>query len=189
MNSVIVNNNSISSALPKILLDVSSKMTTLQLGIISLVPNNVLGYNMYKSSSSLSMIQMEEQFEKRLELGLTLLRKYDDASGSVAACESAFHYLIQSMDGTSTTTTARGATEESYSLRDTTTDGRRDYLTSRVLLAGRNHNDGGRLLSKALLCMGEARLALSSSLLGSQDMREMELMKAKESLEAAVSTF
>ena len=50
------------------------------------------------------------------------------------------------------------------------------------------NEDENRVLLKALICMGEAKLALFSSPFGSLDIRNAHLMDAKDSFEAGVSS-
>ena len=111
-----------------------------------------------------------EQFEKRVEVGQSLLRKYDDASGSTAACGNVVRAILDNRH------------------RVTREDNARDlvhWISSTMAVLNEDEN---RVLLKALICMGEAKLALFSSPFGSLDIRNAHLMDAKDSFEAGVSS-
>lgn len=118
-----------------------------------------------------------EQLERRLALGFDLLRRNDDASGSSAACEFVVRAIL---DG------AGGGGKSSYD----EVGGRRDGdLASIVSSSTSLDADEAGLLSRALLCVGEANLASSLSSHGPRFLstRAGALIRARESLEAAVS--
>ena len=112
-----------------------------------------------------------EQFEKRVEVGQSLLRKYDDASGSTAACGNVVRAILDNRH------------------RVTREDNARDLVHWISSTMAELNEDENRVLLKALICMGEAKLALFSSPFGSLDIRNAHLMDAKDSFEAGVSNF
>lgn len=150
-----------------ILLGISSVASAAQLRILSLVHEYSQYIPALFDTTTKSTVPLE-QLEKRLELGVSLLRKYDDASGSAAACEGALHGILDS----------RGFVGD---------ENRRDYMSLVSTSTAAFSVDEIQLLSKSLLCLGEARLALFSSSFGSQSIKKGQLMMAKESFEAAVS--
>jgi len=169
MNSVISQNSSIEESAPKILLDLSAGIAAAQLGTVSYVQElsqHIIAL-LPPFGSKRDLVSIE-QFEKRLELGLNLLRKYDDASGSAATCESTLHAIVDSQG----------------EWRDESVSEFLSMVSSSLAIFGANEN---RLISKALLCLGEARLALFSSSFGSQAIKRGHLMNAKESFEAATA--
>ena len=166
VNSAI-NNKTLGDTLHAMLSDLCTTLSTAYLLIISIVK----GLSRDKILSVLPSYDTKkvalpiEQLEQRLELGFDLLRKYDDASGASAICESALHSILES----------HGEPQhESWT----------GSISSIALLFDIKEN---RLLSKAYHCLGEATLALFSSSIISQTLKNELLTKAKESFESSVS--
>lgn len=118
-----------------------------------------------------------EQLQKRLGLGRSLLSKMNDPLGAYVACSSVTGAVIHHhQKGSITTITDCGGLKSS--------------VLSCLAYLGEDEN---RLLADALLCMGEAKLALfspaavSSLILGNLEARKAELLNAKEALESSVS--
>ena len=177
LQSAIHNNSSIKTNAPKALLDILAKTSAVQLTIGSFVQDfgkQVVSSVFGTSKEEVDSIHQQQinQFEKRLVIGQNLLRKYNDASGSVAACERTL-----------------------YSVLDSTKEGGSGYYTQQESLSSSSISsfmtslkvDESILVVQALLCVGEARLALHSSPLGSDEMRGAQLIQAKDIYEAAVS--
>jgi hypothetical protein len=163
INSAI--NNTIAENSLKLLSNLSTRLSVAQLMFVSFVD----GLNRNKILSLLPSFDVRkdkiprEHLEQRMELGFDLLRKYDDASGSLAVCENVLHTVL---DG-------RGEPH----------DGSETEISSMALFDV-NEN---RLLSKAFLCIGESRLSLVSSSLVSQSDKKELLEMAKDSFKSAVS--
>ncbi len=128
----------------------------------------------------------------RLALGIDLLRRHDDPVGSSAACEFVVRAILEEGKGG-----GRGGIGIDRG------GGRWDLLatlassSSSSSLTSSLDDSETRVLSKALLCVGEAALASwSSPLLSSsyhrgshhRSTRDAVLVRARESLEAAVSS-
>ncbi len=166
VNSVI-NNKNLGDALNAMLSDLCTALSTAYLLIISLVK----GLSRDKILSVLPSFDTRKvalpigQLEQRIELGFDLLRKYDDASGSSAICESVLHSILDSHGEPQ---------DESWT----------GSISSIALLFDIDEN---RLLSKAYHCLGEATLALLSSSIISRKLKKKLLTKAKESFESSVS--
>ena len=111
-----------------------------------------------------------DQFEQRIELGVNLLRKYNDASGSEATCESVLQAII--------------IDKEKKNNRQQ--DNLLYLVSSSTSTLNINEN---RILSQTLLCLGEARLSMysDSSFSSSKLIKRGQLMKAKDSYEAATA--
>lgn len=166
VNSVISNMN-LGDALHGMLSYLCTTLSTAYLLIISIVK----GLSRDKILSVLPSFDTRKvalpigQLEQRLELGFDLLRKYDDASGSSAICESVLHSILRS-HGEPQDESWKGST------------------SSMTLLFG---VDEYNLLSKAYRCIGEAKLSLFTSSITSQSFKNELLTKAKENFESAVS--
>ncbi|KAL9191210.1 hypothetical protein ACHAXT_000916 [Thalassiosira profunda] len=106
-----------------------------------------------------------EQLQERITTGRTLLREYDDAAGSSRACEGAVRAMI---DG-------RGSKPDTKELLS--------LASSASVSSAAERN----LLAEALVCMGEAQLASSSSPASSAAMKGVHLAEAQESFEAAAT--
>ena len=107
-----------------------------------------------------------EQLDKRITMGFNLLSGYNDVAGSISACEGVLFGLLRKGK-------AMGSDGLDFKM-----------ISSSI---SRLSADESQELSRALLCVGEARLASFSSTFGSDEMKRDELTKAKESLESAVS--
>ena len=112
------------------------------------------------------------QFERRLEVGKNLLRKWDDASGSNAACSGVVYAILKTNKG--------GDINDALDAKDLLS-----FVSLSVTLL---KEDEVRILSEALVCMGEARLALfSASITSSRKIKRDQLIYAKEIYVASVS--
>lgn len=118
------------------------------------------------------------QFQRRLELGQNLIRKFDDPSGSEAACAGVAQAMIQKTSG---------------EFRKVDSSHEKDSLMSSLSSSMPLFNEEeSRILSDAYLCIGEARLSLFSSSFSSalglkiNDAKKEKLMYAKEGFEASV---
>ena len=121
------------------------------------------------------MVASTEHHERRLALGFDLLRRHDDASGSYATCESVLRAIVNDYKyrGSSSSSSNNDLTNLVLSLPTTS------------LLNTNNHES--RLIVRALLCIGESNLALSTRSHGSKSIRLLQLTRAMESLEAATA--
>jgi hypothetical protein len=121
------------------------------------------------------MVVSTEHHERRLALGFDLLRRHDDASGSYATCESVLRAIVNDYKyrGSSSSSSNNDLTNLVLSLPTTS------------LLNTNNHES--RLIVRALLCIGESNLALSTRSHGSKSIRLLQLTRAMESLEAATA--
>lgn len=164
----VINNTSVGDALHVMFSELCTLLSTAHLLIISLVK----GLTLHTILSALPSYDTRkvaipiEQLEQRLELGFDLLRLYDDASGSSAVCESVLHRIWDSHGGEPQDESSKGSGSSLSLLLDA---------------------DENRLLSKAFLCMGEAKLALFSSSFVSQSFKKELLIQAKDNFESAVS--
>lgn len=160
VNSVISNTNGMLS-------DLCTTLSAAYLLVISLVRglsrDKIL--SLIPSFHTRKVALPIRQLEQRLELGFDLLRKYDDASGSSAICESVVHFILRSHG----------------ELQDENWKGSASSMTSLFSV------DENKLLSKAYRCVGEAKLSLYSSSITSTSFKSELLTNAKESFESAVS--
>jgi len=118
------------------------------------------------------MVDSTEHYERRLALGFDLLRRHDDASGSCATCESVLRAIVNDYKFRGSSSSNNDLTSLALSLPATS------FNT--------NNHEGG-LISRALLCIGESNLALSTRSHGSKSIRMVQLTRAMESLEAATA--
>ena len=118
------------------------------------------------------MVVSTEHYERRLALGFDLLRHHDDASGSCATCESVLRAIVNDYKFRGSSSSNNDLTSLALSLPATS------FNT--------NNHEGG-LISRALLCIGESNLALSTRSHGSKSIRMVQLTRAMESLEAATA--
>lgn len=118
------------------------------------------------------MVVSTEHYERRLALGFDLLRHHDDASGSCATCESVLRAIVNDYKFRGSSLSNNDLTSLALSLPATS------FNT--------NNHEGG-LISRALLCIGESNLALSTRSHGSKSIRMVQLTRAMESLEAATA--
>jgi hypothetical protein len=135
----------------------------------------------YVVSSFLSVVNSQkksfplDQLQKRLQLGQSLLSELNDPLGAHVACSSVTSVVIHNFHD-------KGNVVGSLT----------SSIFSRLPFL---NDDENRLLADALLCMGEAKLALlqpskvSSLALRNVKAKKIELMHAKEAYEASVSIF
>ena len=183
MYSFVVTNKelSVEESVYKTISDMSVMWSAAHAGILSFVHElnvDIKSVKLLPSLSSTSSIFSYtkklplDQFEKRVEVGNNLLRSYGDATGSEASCQSVLNAI--------TSDSSRGRKDKNKvgSLHSQVTS-----LMS-VLTASEN-----RVLSQALLCVGEAQLAMfSDSSFGSSTVvKKRQLKKAKESFEASIA--
>lgn len=102
------------------------------------------------------------QYRKRLLLGQNMLKKFDDPSGSEAACTGVVKVMIQKA----------------------LSDDQGDTLHSAISVL---NEEESRILADAYLCVGESRLLLFSSSYSTNAMKRSQLQLAKESFEQSVS--
>ena len=180
----VISNNvelSVEESVYKTISDMSGMWSAAHAGILSFLHElnvDIKSVKLLPSLSSTSSIFSYtkklplDQFEKRGEVGNNLLRSYGDATGSEASCQSVLNAI--------TSDSSRGRKDKNKvgSLHSQVTS-----LMS-VLTASEN-----RVLSQALLCVGEAQLAMfSDSSFGSSTVvKKRQLKKAKESFEASIA--
>jgi len=175
MHSVINNADIDKSSYPTIITDgYDYVLNTFQLlGVVSYVQDFTKHITALLPSISFDSTTKRhfpmDQFEQRIELGVNLLRKYNDASGSEATCESVLQAIIIDKE-------KKNNLQQDNLL----------YLVSSTSTLNINEN---RILSQTLLCLGEARLSMysDSSFSSSKLIKRGQLMKAKDSYEAATA--
>jgi len=176
MHSVINNADIIDkSSYPTITDGYDYVLNTFQLlGIVSYVQNFTKHITTLLPSISFDSTTKRhfpmDQFEQRIELGVNLLRKYNDASGSETTCQSVLQAIIIDKEK------KNGRQQDNLLYQ----------VSSSMSTLNSNEN---KILLQSLLCLGEARLAMysDSSFSSSKIVKRGQLMKAKERYDAATA--
>ena len=145
---------------PKVVTDPSSTVTLL--GTISVIHDWSKHLLSLLPTFSTSTNLIGKKIKKQVEVGRNMLQ-IEDAFGSIVACESALHSIVGGI-------------------------GLGGLLAGVSSSMAQMSSFEGELITEALTCLGQAKLALFSSSYVSQTMKREQLTEAKEIFEVAVST-